>query len=75
MSAQEFAAKYGNRKWGRFAKETVDKFVFGSRGLSYYDQSLPYLPLYLKIEKNITPRVSQSQNRKTNQIKKKDLGR
>lgn len=50
LSATTYDAKYRNRDWNRFAKETVEKFVFGSRGATQYAQAEAYRPYYMKLE-------------------------
>jgi hypothetical protein len=66
MGAAEWDAKYRNRDWNRFAKETVEKYVFGSRGAAQYTQAESYRPYYLKVEGR-TSRQEQTETR--------DLGR
>jgi len=50
MSAEKFNQKYKSRDWSRYAKETAEKFVFGVRGLSQYQDALDYRPHFLKVE-------------------------
>jgi hypothetical protein len=50
MSGEEYAGKYGNRNWRRYAKETADSFAFGPRGLSQYENARKYRPRLLKLE-------------------------
>jgi predicted secreted acid phosphatase len=50
MSAADWSAKYRGRDWSRFAKETVEKFVFGPRGAEQYSQAEAYRLYYMKLE-------------------------
>jgi hypothetical protein len=50
MTEQEFEAKYKNKDWPRYAKETTDNFVFGLRGLSQYESARKYRPRLMKLE-------------------------
>jgi hypothetical protein len=46
----EFNAKYRNRNWSRYARETTDKFVFGLRGIEQYEHAREYRPRLMKVE-------------------------
>jgi hypothetical protein len=50
MTHEAFAAKYGNRDWSRYASETVDKYVFGARGMVQFEKALDYRPFYMRLE-------------------------
>jgi hypothetical protein len=50
MNAGEYAAKYHSRDWSRFAEETTEKFVFGPRGASQYNQAEAFRAYYMKLE-------------------------
>jgi hypothetical protein len=50
MNADEYAAKYRNRDWSRFAEETTEKFVFGPRGVNQYSQAEAFRAYYMKVE-------------------------
>jgi hypothetical protein len=50
MNADEYAAKYRSRDWSRFAQETTEKFVFGSRGVDQYTQAEAFRAYYMKLE-------------------------
>lgn len=50
LSTAAYDAKYRNRDWKRFARETVEKFVFGPRGATQYAQAEAYRPYYMKLE-------------------------
>jgi hypothetical protein len=50
MTGEEYDAKYRNRNWARYARETADRFVFGVRGLSQYEKSREYRPRLMKVE-------------------------
>jgi hypothetical protein len=50
MTGQEFDAKYKNKDWPRYARETADNFVFGLRGLSQYESARKYRPRLMKLE-------------------------
>ncbi len=77
MSAQEYDAKYRYRDWKRFARETMEKFVFGTRGAAQYGKAEPYRSLYMKLEgRNLA--AEQKQERDKQQERKcgkdNDLG-
>jgi hypothetical protein len=50
MTQEEYDAKYRNRDWARYAQETTDRFVFGIRGITQYEQSREYRPRLMKVE-------------------------
>jgi hypothetical protein len=50
MSEQEYGEKYRYRDWNRYAKETVEKYVFGPRGAAQYYKSEEYRAYYMKLE-------------------------
>jgi hypothetical protein len=50
MNAAEYAEKYRYRDWSRYAKETVEKYVFGPRGAAQYYKSEEYRAYYMKLE-------------------------
>jgi hypothetical protein len=50
MAESEYAAKYKNRDWKRYAAETVEKFVFGPRGAVQFEKALDYRSLYMRFE-------------------------
>jgi hypothetical protein len=50
MNAAEYAEKYRYRDWNRYAKETVEKYVFGPRGAAQYYKSEEYRAYYMKLE-------------------------
>jgi hypothetical protein len=57
MNEGEYAEKYRYRDWSRYAKETVEKFVFGSRGVNQYSQAEAYRAYYMRLEgRNCTGR-------------------
>jgi hypothetical protein len=57
MNEGEYAEKYRHRDWSRYAKETVEKFVFGSRGVNQYSQAEAYRAYYMRLEgRNFTGR-------------------
>jgi hypothetical protein len=71
MSADEWSAKYRARDWSRFARETVEKFVFGPRGVSQYSQAETFRAYYMKVEGRIWTKEVRQQRAKA----EKDLGR
>jgi hypothetical protein len=50
MGEENYRAKYQNRDWARYARETADNFVFGLRGLSQYESARKYRPRLMKLE-------------------------
>jgi hypothetical protein len=50
MNEREYSEKYRYRNWDRYAKETVEKYVFGSRGAAQYNSAEEYRAYYLKLE-------------------------
>jgi hypothetical protein len=50
MSEREHDEKYRYRNWDRYAKETVEKYVFGPRGAVQYAKAEGYRPYYMKLE-------------------------
>jgi hypothetical protein len=50
ITESEYAAKYRNRDWQRYAAETTEKFVFGPRGAVQFEKALDYRPLYMRLE-------------------------
>jgi hypothetical protein len=50
MNAGEYDAKYRNRDWSRYAKETTEQFVFGPRGVDQYSQAETFRAYYMKLE-------------------------
>jgi hypothetical protein len=50
MTESEYAAKYRNRDWKRYAIETTEKFVFGPRGAVQFGKALDYRPYYMRLE-------------------------
>jgi hypothetical protein len=71
MSADEYAAKYRNRDWNRYTKETTEKFVFGPRGVVQYSQAEAFRPYYMQVEgRDLTGRSFTSRDRTG-----KDIGR
>jgi hypothetical protein len=50
MTESEYAVKYRNRDWKRYAAETAGKFIFGPRGAVQFEKALDYRPLYMRIE-------------------------
>jgi hypothetical protein len=50
MNATEYPEKYRYRDWDRYAKETVEKYVFGPRGAAQYYRSEEYRAYYMKLE-------------------------
>jgi hypothetical protein len=63
MSASEYAAKYRGRDWSRFAKETTEKFVFGSRGINQYSQAESFRAYYTQLEgRNFTKQNRAERN-------------
>jgi hypothetical protein len=64
MNAGEYAAKYRNRDWNRYAKETTEKFVFGPRGVNQYSQAEGFRAHYMKLEgRGFTGRNKTEQDR------------
>ena len=58
MSEREYEEKYRYRNWDRYAKETVEKYVFGQRGAAQYYKSEEYRMYYMKLEgRNLTGRA------------------
>jgi hypothetical protein len=71
MKADEYGAKYRNRDWSRYAKETTEKFVFGPRGAAQYSQAEAFRAYYMQLEgRNFTNRDA-ARREKT----EKDIGR
>jgi hypothetical protein len=64
MGEREYAEKYRYRDWGRYAKETTEKYVFGPRGAAQYYKSEEYRPYYMKLENRDT--TGQSAGQKAN---------
>ncbi|MDR1649900.1 MAG: relaxase/mobilization nuclease domain-containing protein [Synergistaceae bacterium] len=50
MSEEDYTAKYKNKDWPRYARETADNFAFGLRGLSQYESARKYRPRLMKLE-------------------------
>jgi hypothetical protein len=50
MNEGEYAEKYRYRDWSRYAKETVEKYVFGQRGAAQYYKTEAYRAYYMKLE-------------------------
>jgi hypothetical protein len=50
MSEESYLAKYKNKDWPRYARETADNFVLGLRGLSQYEDTRKYRPRLMKLE-------------------------
>jgi hypothetical protein len=50
MSEREYSEKYRHRNWERYAKETVEKYVFGPRGAARYIEGEAYRAYYMKLE-------------------------
>jgi hypothetical protein len=74
MNAADYAAKCRNYDWGRFAKETVEKFVFGPHGAGQYSQAEAFRAYYMQLEsRNWTEEARQKQARA--EKAEKDLGR
>jgi hypothetical protein len=59
MGASEYAAKYHNRDWSRYARETTENFVFGSRGAAQFIKAEPYRPYYMVLEGRNTAKSRQ----------------
>ena len=72
MNEREYDEKYRYRNWGRYAKETVEKYVFGPRGAAQYAKAEYYRAYYMKLEgRDSTGRESS----KTERPKQEDLSR
>jgi hypothetical protein len=50
LTESEYAAKYRNRDWKRYAAETTEKFVFGPRGAVQFEKALDYRQFYMRLE-------------------------
>jgi hypothetical protein len=71
MTAEEYATKYRNRDWSRYAKETTEKFVFGPRGVDQYTQAERFRAYYMKLEGRSFTNRDTARREKT----EKDMGR
>jgi hypothetical protein len=81
MTESEYAVKYRNRDWKRYASETTDKYVFGPRGAVQFEKALDYRPLYMRIEGRDTAAEQQAGRERLEQARaeskktKKSAGR
>jgi hypothetical protein len=71
MNADEYAAKYRNRDWSRYAKETTENFVFGPRGVNQYSQAEAFRAYYMVLEGQDYTSRDTTRREKTS----KDIGR
>jgi hypothetical protein len=69
MSESEYAAKYRNRDWERYAAETTDKFIFGPRGAVQFEKALDYRPLYMRLEGRDSAAEQQAERERLEQAR------
>ena len=67
---REYDEKYRYRNWDRYAKETVEKYVFGSRGAAQYARAESYRAYYMKLEGR-----SMTEGQKAERPKQENLSR
>jgi hypothetical protein len=72
LSAEEFSEKYGNRNWHKYAIETTDNFIFGSRGHEAFTNAEGFEPYFLKIEGRSYKEEHMDDNRETESQKELD---
>jgi hypothetical protein len=75
MTEPEYAAKYRNRYWKRYAIETTEKFVFGPRGAVQFEKALDYRPLYMRIEGRDAIEERRAEREQARAKSKKSAGR
>jgi hypothetical protein len=75
MTESEYAAKYRNRDWRRYAAETMEKFVFGPRGAVQFEKAMDYRPLYMRLEGRGTAEESRRERERIEQASKKNARR